>query len=94
MADRNIVTSSVIQQKAANFKNESANFEDMIKRMYNDVEEMQNDWQNDTATSFKSELDSLKGSFQKIQQFIFEVSTWLTKYEQDVRAFDEAHKIR
>lgn len=94
MADRNIVTSSVIQQKAASFKNEGTNFEDMVKRMYNDVEEMQNDWQNDTATSFKSELDSLKPSFQKIQQFIFEVSKWLTKYEQDVRAFDEAHKIR
>ena len=33
MADRNIVTSSVIQQKAASFKNEGTNFEDMVKRM-------------------------------------------------------------
>lgn len=86
------VTREDLDGYANKYNQESQNMEQMIRNMYGYVDQLEATWEGQAAQAFRERLDSLKPSFENIQQVIGEISTALNKSAQTFSDVDEQLK--
>ena len=80
---------SEVYDYSKKFKSESAQLDQIIRRMYQYVDALGAGWDGDAARTFREKLDSMKKSFDDTQKVIADISTGLDLSAKDM---EEAEK--
>ncbi|MCL1788603.1 MAG: WXG100 family type VII secretion target [Defluviitaleaceae bacterium] len=89
MAGQIRMTPEQMRGRASDVRTQGENFQDVINRMQNIINELQTEWEGAASRSFEAQFTRLKPSFNEMRQLIDDIGTQLDATANAVEQLDQ-----
>ena len=89
MAGQIRMTPEQMRSRAGEVRNQGENFQEVINRMQNIINELQTEWEGAASRAFAQQFDALKPSFNDMRQLIADIGTQLDATANAVEQLDQ-----
>ena len=83
------MTPDMMRTRAGEVNNQGQEYENVINRMQNIINELQTEWEGKASRSFYDQFEALKPSFNKMRELFVDLSTQLNQTADAVQQMDE-----
>ena len=89
MAGQIRITPDQMRQRAGEVRTQGQNFQEVIDKMQNLINELQSEWEGQASTQFAQQFDSLKPSFNDMRQLIDDIGGQLDATAGAIEQLDQ-----
>lgn len=89
MAGQIRITPDQMRGRAGEFRTEGNNFEEVINKMQNLINVLQDEWEGEASSQFAQQFEALKPSFNEVRQLIEDIGGQLDATANAVEQLDQ-----
>lgn len=82
------LTPDLMRERAGDFRTARDNYNDVVSRMNDLINQLQDEWEGQASRSFAAQFDGLKPSFESMRQLIEDIASQLDATANIVEQMD------